>query len=257
MIYISLITILTLTFFLIYKISFKFNFLDIPNDIKIHKKETPNVGGLAIIPYVFLLIYFFNLDTVIVKTLYILLIVVLIGFIDDIKNINPILKLILLFIPIFVFTHNIDQVYSLGNYGDYIINLGSYGFIFTILCIFLLTNAYNYIDGLDGLLGTNLIIILFFLYYLSSDNKDIYIALILFLFVYLLFNFNVLKIFPKQFIGDSGSLGFGFIISSLLVLFSQSMDNIHPSTIIWTVAFVVYEFLSINIIRINKKKKYI
>ena len=107
---------------------------------------------------------------------------------------------------------------------------------------------------MDGLIASNIIISLITLYLLIETRENILITFIIFLTVYFLFNTNLIKILPKQFLGDSGSLAFGFILSSFLIIFTQTNTYIHPSIIIWTVAFVVYEFLSINIIRIKLSK---
>ena len=240
--------------YLSFKISTKFNFFDIPDNEKIHKEIIPNLGGLALIPFILLMFYFFDYSQNISITLSLFFIVIIIGLIDDIKDINPELKLLALFIPIYIFTKDVGTVKSLGLYLEHEISLGSLSFIFTVLCIMLLTNAYNYIDGLDGLLAINVIIIFLTFYFLINDEKNIFFPLIVFFIIYFLFNINFLKFFPKQFIGDSGSLGIGFLISTFLIIYTQFEKFLHPSIIIWAVAFVVFEFLAINIIRIKQGK---
>ena len=118
----------------------------------------------------------------------------------------------------------------------------------------LLSNAYNYIDGLDVLLAINIIITFLTLYFLIDGQKNVFFPFIIFFIIYFFFNMNLFKIFPKQFIGDSGSLGIGFLISTFLIIYTHLEFFLHPSVIIWSVAFVVYEFLSINIIRIKQGK---
>lgn len=240
--------------YLAFKFSKRFKFYDFPDGKKIHGVMTPNLGGIALIPFVFSMLYFFDYNQYISVTLNLFFITVIIGIIDDIKNINPQIKLLALFFPIYIFTKDVSAVNTLGVYGPFEANLGSVSFIFTVLCIFLLTNAYNYIDGLDGLLAINVIITLFTFFFLIQAEKEIFFPFIIFFIIYFFFNINFLKIFPKQFIGDSGSLGIGFLISSFLIIFTQKEFFLHPSVIIWAVAFVVYEFLTINIIRIKKKQ---
>ena len=77
------------------------------------------------------------------------------------------------------------------------------------------------------------------------------ISIIIFLIVFLFFNFGIL---PKQFMGDSGSLGLGFIVSFLATYSTQNEIFLTPSFVIWPLAFFVYEFISINLIRIKIKK---
>ena len=56
-----------------------------------------------------------------------------------------------------------------------------------------------------------------------------------------------------MFLGDSGSLLLGFIISFLLIYFANQ-NLIHPILLAWSIAIFVYEFLSINIIRLRDKR---
>ena len=58
----------------------------------------------------------------------------------------------------------------------------------------------------------------------------------------------------KVFIGDSGSLGIGFLFCIVVIHYTQNINYIHESVAIWPIAFIVYEFLTINIIRIKSKK---
>jgi UDP-GlcNAc:undecaprenyl-phosphate/decaprenyl-phosphate GlcNAc-1-phosphate transferase len=254
MLFIYLFFFSTLFLYSSFRFSKKFQFFDIPDGKKIHKQKTPNLGGMALIPFIFLIIYLFEYNQIILITLNLLCIVIIIGLIDDIENINPQIKLLALFIPIYIFTKDVGTIKSLGFYMKYEIFLGSLSFLFTVLCMLLLTNAYNYIDGLDGLLAINVIITFLTLYFLINGQKNIFFPFIIFFIIYFLFNINFLKFFPKQFIGDSGSLGIGFLISAFLIIYTQKENYLHSSIIIWTVAFVVYEFLAINIIRIKKGK---
>jgi len=235
-------------------ISSRLNLFDVPDNIKIHKERVPNIAGLALIPFSFFIIFYFQFNETITKTLYFFSVVVLIGLFDDIKNIKPILKLVALFLPIYLFTFYVGEVKTLGSYEFFNLNLGSFSLIFTILCIFLLTNAFNYIDGIDGLLALNVLVTLIFFQFLTFDESFIFLSFSIFLLIYYFININFLGIFTKQFIGDAGSLGLGFLISSFLIIYTQIQVFLHPSVIIWLVAFVVYEFLSINIIRIKLKK---
>ena len=66
-----------------------------------------------------------------------------------------------------------------------------------------------------------------------------------------------MKIFtflPKVFMGDSGSLTIGFIFSFITIYYSQYKVFIHSSVLIWPIAFVLYGFLTINLIRLSLKK---
>ncbi len=239
---------------LTYKLSKIFNLYDLPNRIKIHSSKIPNIAGLGLLPFAILIILF-NYDNIkIIITFTLFIIVIIIGLIDDVKNIKPQLKILFLLIPILIFSKYVYTVESLGSYQNVNFQLGSFSFIFTVLCILLLTNSFNYIDGIDGLLSINLLITFSYFIFISNETSNFLLPIICFLAIYLLFNLNIFSIFPKQFLGDSGSLALGFLVSGFLIILTQGNKFIHPTAIIWPVAFVVYEFLTINILRIKLKK---
>ena len=55
-----------------------------------------------------------------------------------------------------------------------------------------------------------------------------------------------------MFLGDSGSLMIGFVIAFILIYIAK-FNIIHPILLAWSVVIFVYEFLSVNIIRLKKK----
>ena len=82
--------------------------------------------------------------------------------------------------------------------------------IFVLLCFLFIINGANLIDGFNGLLTINLIIINIVLAYLNMNNQNLefsilLISQIIILFSFLLFNFPSAKIF----LGDSGAYVFG------------------------------------------------
>ena len=66
-----------------------------------------------------------------------------------------------------------------------------------------------------------------------------------------MFNFSILSL-PKLFLGDNGSLLLGFIFAILIYLSNQKL--VHPILLAWSISIFVYEFLSINLVRIKNKK---
>ena len=233
-------------------ISNKFNLFDFPNKKKIHLVKTPNIGGIAIIFLILtsFIVYDYSYNKLLIFSLCIILISI--GFIDDIKNFKASSKLLLISIPVIFFIYKISSVESLGSFLGYNLNLGKFSFLFTFMCMLLLINATNYIDGIDGLIS--LLSILTFSYILILIPKNEWnslIPIISFLIIFLFFNFGIL---PKQFLGDSGSLGLGFILSTFSIYYTQVLEFIEPSIIIWCLSFYVFEFLTINIIRLKNKK---
>ena len=235
-----------------YYISNKFDLFDYPNKKKIHLVKTANIAGIAFILLFIssIIVYDYLQNELLI--IFLCIIVILIGFIDDLKNIKAITKLILISLPVIYFIVNISEVATLGSLLSYNLNLGKFGFFFTFMCMLLLINATNYMDGMDGLISL-LAIITFssIIILLPKSEWNLLTPIICFLIVFLFFNFGIL---PKQFLGDSGSLGIGFLLSAVSIYYTQENKFIDPTIIIWFLSFYVYEFLTINIIRLKNKK---
>ena len=106
--------------------------------------------------------------------------------------------------------------------GDYILDLGALSVPITVLWIVGITNAFNLIDGLDGLsagLGCIAAGTCAAIFFYSGAADDATILLVLFgaLAGFLPYNFNPAKIF----LGDSGSLVLGYVLAVMVVTGSQ------------------------------------
>ena len=245
-----------LIFFFFTKASYKLRLVDLPNDRKRHSRPVAYTGGVAIcFAYIFSIYLFevpFNELNLIIS---IGSLIAAVGFLDDKQNLNIGGKLSLQIIPmiyLIIFENlNLNQI---GDYNIIKIELNSFSIPFTIFCLIFLVNAFNYFDGLDGILSCTSISVLAILYFLTT-NEDIKMYLIIIflpLCVFLLFNFSVFNL-PKLFLGDSGSLFLGFLIGFTLIYFANQRIA-HPIILAWSIAIFVYEFISINLIRFISKK---
>lgn len=242
---------------IIIMLSKKNNFFDMPSSRKVHKNQIPNTSGIAL--YVMLIYIVLSSETS-YDIEYIITtgsIITIVGFLDDRKSLTPGIKLCLLLIPILILVYEGNILTNLGKY-EFIgkINLGKFSLIFTILSVGLLINSFNYIDGIDGLLsGITLTAIIFFIFLdnLTSGYISIFLFLIYGLIINLIFNFLPVKSGFKCFMGDTGSLFLGFFISFIMI-YLYSKQNIHPSYLIWGVWYPVYDFLSVNILRLMQNK---
>jgi UDP-GlcNAc:undecaprenyl-phosphate/decaprenyl-phosphate GlcNAc-1-phosphate transferase len=249
---------LLIIFFVLYagtKLSYYLKLLDIPNKRKIHSKPTVYTGGLlvAIIYLISLKIFStFNLQlNLLISTS---IIISIVGFIDDKYHLNTGGKLSLQILPVFylIFIENLT-LNNIGEYNSFTLDLHSFSKVFTLLCVLFLINSFNYFDGIDGCLGFSTLSTLCILYFIVPDQKikQFLIVIALPIIIFLFFNFSFLKL-PKLFFGDSGSLMLGFILSFLLIFLANN-TNIHPILLAWSVSIFVFEFLSINIMRFEKK----
>ena len=245
-----------LLLFLIAKISYKLNLVDLPSKRKIHTKATTYTGGIAISIVLVLSILLLDIsDNNFNNILSIAFLISIIGLIDDKYNLNVGGKLSLQIIPIYyLIIFESLALSQLGDYNYFKLELGTFKIPFTLICVLFLINSFNYFDGLDGVLGFTTISVLAILYFLTSDpNSQLFLIIVLIpISIFLCFNFSFLKL-PKMFLGDSGSLLIGFIISFVLIYFANQ-NLIHPILLAWSIAIFVYEFLSINLIRLKDKK---
>ena len=246
-----------LILFSVSAISYKLNLLDIPNKRKMHLKPTAYTGGLALCFIYIFAIFLFNfpsqkLDLI----LSIAFLIGVVGFIDDKYSLNVGGKLSLQIIPIIYLilleNFNLNQI---GDYDYFKLELNSFSVPFTLLSVMFLINSFNYFDGLDGTLSFVTISVLSILFFLIPNEKTqlFLITILLPILIFLCFNFSIFKL-PKLFFGDSGSLLLGFIIS-FTVIYLANQKMVHPILLAFSISIFVYEFLSINLIRIINKKK--
>ena len=248
-----------LSFFLLFmsaKVSYKLNLIDFPNKRKIHLKPTAYTGGIVISLILLISLKFFGLA---VRELNLIIslsfLISIVGIIDDKFNLNTGSKLSLQIISI-LYLIAFEGLYlsNIGDYNFFKLELGTFGVPFTLIAVLFLINSFNYFDGIDGTLSFSLISVICILYYLvPSETIKLYmIVIIIPIGIFLCFNFSFLKL-PKLFLGDSGSLLLGFIISFLLI-YLNNKAIVHPILLAWSVVIFVYEFLSVNIIRLKDKK---
>lgn len=256
---VSIITYSLLSFILFFfcgKISYKLNLVDFPSKRKIHSEPTAYTGGILlsiILLFGILLFDFSNKNLNLILSIGFLISIV--GLIDDKYNLNTGGKLSLQIIPVFYLVVFEGLILTqIGDYNYLKFELRSFAIPFTLLCILLLINAFNYFDGIDGALGFTSISVLAILYFLVSNQEFQLFLITLFIpiCIFLCFNFSIFKL-PKLFLGDSGSLLLGFIISFVLIYVAQQ-NLIHHILLAWSISLFVFEFLSINLIRLKNKK---
>ncbi len=215
----------------IIKVSRSIDLLDAPDRRKIHNVSTPALGGIGIfiggITAATMTIPFAELAGL--KFLFFgLLIIFFMGLRDDISSLVAKHKLfaqIFAAILIVVFS----DIQLRGLYGIFGINEMPIWFNipFTIFVIVALTNSFNLIDGVDGLAGSVSILILTFFgtafMFLGLDAYGIFAFSIAgAVFAFLFFNWHPSKVF----MGDTGSMILGFVISALAIEFINSSPQI-------------------------------
>ena len=193
---------------------FKFIYDKPDNKRKFHSAPTPLLGGMIIFIGLIVFNYFFESNLIFnFKFFLFLFLFFIVGFLDDIFNLNAYLKLFILILLIFIFKEYFDfekiYFYEFG-----VIKITNYlNQFIIILCILVFINSSNMIDGIDGAAITYFIsIIIFLLSNYTLENKDLLICLLI-IYVFLLF----LNLNQKIFLGDSGIYLTSILLSYLII----------------------------------------
>ena len=186
----------------------------------------------------------------------------LLGAADDKLDLGAFKKLILQTAIALTFVISTGHVVtSLGSPISYLssIELGIFSTPFTVFAIVGLSNAFNMIDGCDGLAASLVIIPLLALIFmvaggLSNPTRQTLLLLSSGIFVFMFFNFSNPKGL-KTFLGDGGSLSLGFIVAASLVEISTLDMPYDPSVVLWLAAIPIVDFCTVITRRILLKRK--
>lgn len=197
--------------------------LDIPNERKMHTTPMPRLGGLAIFAgFIGGYILYGENSMQMLSVLSGSFVIILLGIFDDINPIKAKYKFIVqLLAAIIIVFYGGLTIDTLGIFGYKLIFVEPFNYLLTLLFILGITNALNLIDGLDGLAsGISCIYFLTVAIIAFILNKigglDVILALIMLgsTLGFLVYNFYPAKIF----MGDTGSLFLGFMISVISLL---------------------------------------
>jgi len=200
------------------KLALKQNIVDLPGAHKTHLKSKPLLGGLAIfIGFAVTLVLFLDVDNKLLSLVIGTAVLVITGLLDDIYNLRPVLKLLgqTLSASIVVLWNAHLYTFMIAYFARFY--LPEYIVLALIIgWIVLIINAFNLIDGLDGLAAGTAVIILAAMAVLSvmtGGNPNILGVQLIALGAclgFLVYNFYPAKIF----MGDTGSMLLGFILAN-------------------------------------------
>lgn len=240
---------------LIIKYAHKLNLYDVPNERSHHCKITPSGAGIGFISAFFVGIFLFEFE-LLSKVWYVftaILLVFCVGIYDDRHDVSAKLKFMAIFLAVFIMWFGGVSIDTLGVWYEYDLTLVSWiALPFSMLAIAGFTNALNLIDGIDGLSSSISIIILLFFAFIGFEYHSDLLVIISTFTIAAIIGFLFLNWYPaKIFMGDSGSLSIGFIISVLAVI---SLKYIHPIPILYLAAIPILDTLVVMVRRIRRKK---
>ena len=214
----------------------RYSFLDVPRDARrVHSTAIPRLGGIAIFASLMLALstlpFVDNLLTHSLRarlpdllvTLLPATLVLCLGIYDDLRGVNATVKFIALGLiaTLFYFLGGRIEILAIPFFGG--VHLPStVGFIVTLVWLVGIANAFNLIDGMDGLasgaaLFSSMVILVVSL---AGENPFMIVMTLVLcgaLTGFLRYNFNPASIF----LGDSGALFVGFTLAALSVLGTQ------------------------------------
>lgn len=233
------------------KISRMFNILKpVKNEL-----GKPCIGGagiyIAFLAAVLVSLFFiklpaYRLSGVIVSSFVILLL----GLVDDIKDLRPLLKI----------SGELAGIFILILFGFFtkITFIPGWANIFiTIIWLLFITNAFNLLDIMDGLTSGLVIIISLSLLVIAVINKDIFSSIILTALIgahagFLIYNYPPAKVY----MGDTGSLFSGFLLAmaAINISYAPLERKVALLTPLLAMSLPVYDTLFLIVMRVKKKK---
>lgn len=223
--------------------------MDIPNGRSSHQKPTPTIGGVAIVATYFLsmlLMYLFAGKTMIAERYFLgftgaSLTIAGMSLMDDLKKrpfyIRLVTHSIAVVIVIFfgIIIHRVELPEPLF-WLHHAAPQGT-GLFFTFWWILGMINAYNFMDGLNGMAGGNAIIASLFFSFITYQQGSNFAYMVSYTLAAGVLGFLVFN-FPRGrlFMGDIGSTFLGFSFATLCIIASL-YDQAHTSLLVMPLLF--------------------
>ena len=222
---------------------------DEPNERSSHTVVTPRGGGVAIFAGFFLgvlLIQWLG-DVSPISSDYFLgfvastIIVGVLSFYDDFFQVSFKIKLVgqFLAIAIAMLAGLLVDKLHFAIIGE--VNLGFWAYPLTFVWMFGMTNAYNFIDGLDGFAASTAFVVAVFFAYITASQGSYFVYLASLSLAaatlgFLFYNWSPAKIF----MGDIGSTFLGLTFATLAIIAAR-YDHSHTS--FWVMPLLVFHYI--------------
>lgn len=205
MYYLIVLVLLFLAELFYFKVADKYNIIDKPNERSSHTRVTLRGGGVVF--YFGALVYFLTSGFEYPWFMLALTFVAIISFIDDILSTSQKLRLV------FHFSAMALMFYQWG-----LFSLSWWWIIIALIICTGIINAYNFMDGINGITGGYSLVVLLSLAYINEEvtpfvEQDLIYTVIMSVLVFCFFNFRKKA---RCFAGDVGSVSIAFILLFLL-----------------------------------------
>ena len=242
------------------KVAIKMSLVDKPNFRKVHTVPVPLVGGILVVISSMMELFVFpevwHLEKKYFSILICSLILLIVGIIDDKIDLRWTIKFsVQLILAWFLFESGIKIGSMFGIFGINELPLTAQ-YVLTLTVIVGVVNAFNLMDGIDGLvaglaiLGLSAFTVIAFL----NNNQFLmvlYLSLIGALIGFLRFNLSSKE---KVFMGDSGSLVLGFILVSSGILLLKDAANSPFSSVTFAIIVGVLALPVADSLRVYRRR---
>jgi len=225
--------------------------IDRPNHRKLHNAPVPMVGGVAIYLVILSALLIWNPPDKLAWLMLSVSILVAVGALDDAFGLG---------VRVRFAAQLLATGIMIAGGGFWLISLGVdvwgidrslawVGISVTVFAVVGLTNAFNMVDGIDGLASGHMLIGLLTvgltLFAVNGSVHQLEWLVILWsaVFVFWLVNLSLTPL-KRVFLGDAGSLLLGFIMAWTLIYYTQEpVALMHPVAALWCVTIPVFDTL--------------
>ena len=223
------------------------NLIDKPDKIrKKHKFQVPLIGAF---PLLIIFVSYFKIfepsNIILKKILFLSFFFFFVGVLDDLYEISYVKKTIISIIILILFLNfNNELLISKAVFETFDLNINlikSHSLIFTIICLLILINAFNFTDGINGISSIIAFFWLLGLMFLTNNTNNYLLLFSIFILI------NAAPIFfGKYFLGDNGTLFLGtFIGLETIRIFNFQSENIYYEQI-----FIIFMMPGLDMIRL-------
>ena len=203
------------------KLAVKIGAVDVPKDNRrMHKVPIPRMGGMAIvIAFLLCTFLFVELDRQMRGVLMGAVIILVVGVLDDCLTLKALPKFLAQIVAALIVYFSGNEIrYVSHPFANGLLDLGAFSGIVTVVWIVMMTNAVNFIDGLDGLAvgvsGISTATMLVIAMLMGEETVAVILAALLGACLgFIPYNFNPAQIF----MGDTGSTFLGFVLAGLSI----------------------------------------
>jgi UDP-N-acetylmuramyl pentapeptide phosphotransferase/UDP-N-acetylglucosamine-1-phosphate transferase len=240
---------LTLTPFLIRYAAHR-KWFDVPDTRKIHEDEIPRLGGVAIAGAFYISTFLTAPPEVLFNYRFFLaglLMLFFVGVWDDLQPIKPWVKLAGEFIPVLLLS--ITFQLGLTDVHPALTKGALPTILLTSVLAFWMVNAYNLIDGINGLAGSIGLIAFSATAWLVPEASPLSLSMAGALLAFLFFNVRN----PQIFMGDSGSLLIGYCMVFLMTLEPRNEWNMPSWLLLLSLnAVPLFDMARVFVVRIAR-----